>query len=120
MKDKYIFNSLGRGMPQGRLFRAYKLFFNTLTSNDRLMIINSLRKHPKTVNELQRELRLEQTRVSHNLRRLRHCHFVEVNKKGKYRIYKLDTNNIIPLMNIIDRHMKEYCTKIISHYGSGK
>lgn len=103
-------------IPKNKL-RAYKLFFGTLTSKDRLLIINALRNQAKTVNELQRELKLEQTRVSHNLKRLRHCGFVNVNQKGRYRIYSLNNRTISPLMDIIDKHMKNFCIKIVSHQG---
>ena len=99
-------------MKDKNMLKAYKLFFGTLTSNDRLMIINSLRKQSKTVGELQKELKLEQTRVSHNLKRLKKCGFVDVKIDGKYRIYKLNERTIKPLMNLIDNHMKNYCLKI--------
>ena len=99
-------------MKDKNMLKAYKLFFGTLTSNDRLMIINSLRKQSKTVGELQKELKLEQTRVSHNLKRLKKCGFVDVKIDGKYRIYKLKERTIKPLMNLIDNHMKNYCLKI--------
>ena len=99
-------------MKDKNMLKAYKLFFGTLTSNDRLMIINSLRKQSKTVGELQKELKLEQTRVSHNLKRLKKCGFVDVKIDGKYRIYKLNEQTIKPLMNLIDNHMKNYCLKI--------
>jgi DNA-binding transcriptional ArsR family regulator len=107
-------------MPKNKLFRAYKLFFGTLTSKDRLLIINSLRHKEKTVNDLQKELKLEQTRVSHNLRRLRNCGFVKVKQIGKYRLYSLNKKTILPLMRIIDKHMEEYCFKIISNNGGKK
>jgi len=106
MKNEYI--------SKNKL-KAYKLFFGTLTSEDRLLIINALRDKAKTVNELQKELKLEQTRVSHNLRRLRHCGFVNVVQQGKYRVYRLNRGTISPLMNMIDSHMEEFCIKIVSH-----
>lgn len=106
MKNQYI--------SKNKLYKAYKLFFGTLTSKDRLLIINSLRNQPKTVNLLQKELKLEQTRLSHNLRRLRHCGFVQVKQKGKYRLYSLNKKTILPLMTIIDKHMKKFCIKIVS------
>jgi len=95
--------------------KAYKLFFGTLTSKDRLLIINALRNRVKTVNELQKELRLEQTRVSHNLRRLRNCGFVKVAQQGKYRAYSLNKSTIRPLMDMIDKHMEDFCIRIVSH-----
>ncbi len=114
MSNSIIFSELQSHVPKSKLFKAYKLFFGTLTSKDRLLIINSLRNNSKTVTDLQKELKLEQTRVSHNLRRLKHCGFVEVKKRGKYRLYSLNKQTIGPLMRIIDKHMEKFCMKIIS------
>ena len=110
-----MFSRLQHIMPESKLLKAYKLFFGTLTSKDRLLIINSLRKGPKTVSTLQKELKLEQTRMSHNLRRLKRCGFVEVQQVGKYRHYSLNKQTITPLMSIIDQHMEEFCMKIVSN-----
>jgi len=100
------------------LDKAYKLFFGTLTSGIRLDLINSLRKSPRTVSDLQKENKIEQTIVSHNLRRLKRCGFVDVKKEGKYRLYYLNKDTIEPLMRIIDKHMEKYCMRIVSHENS--
>jgi len=50
---------------------AYLLFFSTLTSKCRLKIINALNKGKKNVGQLQKETGLEQTCISHNLKRLK-------------------------------------------------
>jgi len=102
-------------MSEKKLFEAYKLFFGTLTSNHRLRIINELRKKPMNVSELIVKLKLEQTVISHNLRRLRSCGFVNIEKKGKYRLYSLNQDTIAPLMKIIDKHMNKFCLHIVSN-----
>lgn len=104
---------LNKTMPEKLLYSAYKLFFSTLTSNSRLKIINLLRKGHMNVSEIQDKLKLEQSIISHDLQRLRRCGFVIVEKKGKYRHYSLNEKTIKPLMSIIDKHMKEYCGKIV-------
>jgi len=91
---------------------AYKIFFGTLANNNRLKIINLLRKGSKCVDEISKELNFNQTTVSHNLKRLLHCGFVFVEKKGKKRSYTLNKKTIKPLMNMIDNHMHGYCEKI--------
>jgi len=103
-------------VPKAKLYHAYKLFFGTLTSKDRLLILNMLRKGPRTVNALQKSLQMEQTRVSHNLQRLRSCGFVEVEQKGKNRFYSLNKKTIAPIMDSIGRHMEQYCLKIVSRH----
>ncbi|MBI2107131.1 winged helix-turn-helix transcriptional regulator [Candidatus Woesearchaeota archaeon] len=93
--------------------RAYKIFFGTLDNEKRLEIINMLRKGPKCVSDLCKDLKFNQTTVSHNLKRLEKCGFVFMSKKGKQRIYTLSQKTIKPLMNLIDEHMHEFCEKII-------
>lgn len=100
--------------------KAYKLFFGTLTSQNRLRIINLLREGSKNVSEIQNTLRLRQTSVSHDLQRLKKCGFVSVEKKGKYRYYNLNKQTISSLMNIIDKHMEKFCMRIVSHQKGGR
>ena len=92
--------------------KAYKIFFRTLANDNRLKIINLLRKGTKCVHEICKELNFNQTTVSHNLKRLSHCGFVFVEKKGKHRYYSLNRKTIKPLMSLIDDHIPEYCEKI--------
>jgi DNA-binding transcriptional ArsR family regulator len=95
--------------------KAYKLFFGTLANKNRLKIINLLRKSPKCVNEITKELNFNQTTVSHNLKRLQRCGFVFVERKGKHRFYKLNKKTIKPLMEMIDNHMREFCEKLVKN-----
>ncbi len=101
------------GVKERELCEAYKLFFGTLVSEPRLKIINLLRKGRKNVTQIIEELNINQTLVSHNLRRLRTCGFVKVEINGKYRYYKINEKTIRPLMEIIERHMKQYCIHIL-------
>lgn len=91
------------------LKRPYKLFFGTLANEQRLNIINLLRKNPKNVTQICKELGYNQTTVSHNLRRLKTCSFVFVKKNGKERVYSLNKDTIKPLMDLIDRHTDRFC-----------
>ena len=102
------------------VYEAYKLFFGTLTSKDRLLIINALRQKSMQVNAIAKETGIEQTRLSHNLRRMRNCGFVAIRQAGKYRIYSLNKETIAPLMKIIDKHMDEYCIHIVSSHHKHK
>ena len=91
---------------------AYDTFFGTLANKNRLEIINSLRKKPKCVQEICKDLSFNQTTVSHNLKRLLRCGFVFVERRGKHRYYRLNEGTIKPLMSLIDSHMHQYCEKI--------
>mgnify|MGYP001590504982 FL=1 len=91
---------------------VYKIFFTSLANPHRLQIINSLRQNRRNVSEICEFTGMEQSMVSHNLKRLERCGMVFVEKKGKNRYYTLNHKTIIPLMKIIDAHMDQYCSKI--------
>lgn len=87
----------------------YKLFFGTLGNDIRLKILHALVKRPKNVTELTNELDFDQTTISKNLKRLTVCRFVHNRRKGKHSIYSLNKETILPLLNLIDKHVKKYC-----------
>ena len=101
------------GFDEKELYGAYKIFFSTLVSEPRLKIINLLRKEKQNVSEIMNELNLDQTTVSHNLRRLKQCGFVKIEVSGKYRYYSLNKETIGPLMDIIGKHMSRHCIHIL-------
>ena len=105
------------GFNNAEVYDAYKIFFGTLVSEYRLKIINLLRKGEKNVSEIIKELNMDQTAVSHDLARLKRCGFVKTERKGKFIYYSLNESTILPLMNLIDSHMSQYCIHIL-HKGS--
>ncbi len=108
MTNKYIHQ-----ISKKELYKAYKIFFGTLVSESRLRIINLLRKGKKNVSQIIKELKIDQTVVSHDLSRLKKCGFVVMEVKGKFRYYQLNKKTITPLMQIIDEHMKRNCIHIL-------
>lgn len=117
MINKHIHKQIS----EKQLYQAYKLFLNTLSSEQRLKILNLLRKNKKmNVSEIQKATGFEQSVVSHNLRRLKHCGFITKEVKGKYRYYKLNEKTIKPILTLIDKHMKKNCLKIIKSLKGGK
>ncbi len=100
-------------LEDDEIYDAYKIFFGTLVSEPRLKIINLLIKRKKNVSEIIKELKMEQSAVSHNLTRLKRCGFVEQETQGKFRYYKLNDKTIKPLMELIRRHMSDYCIHIL-------
>ncbi len=123
MIDKDILNSYhkeGIKVNEEEIYGAYKIFFGTLVSESRLKIINLLREGEKNVSEITKKLKMDQTAVSHDLQRLKQCGFVEVKIKGKYRYYSLNKKTIIPLMDLIDKHMSQFCVHILRDEKGGK
>lgn len=101
------------GFSEEELYMAYKIFFGTLVSEPRLKIINLLRKGRKSVSEIIKELKINQTLVSHNLSRLKQCGFVLSEIEGKFRYYTLNEKTIMPLMELIENHMSKNCIHIL-------
>ncbi|MEI6732211.1 MAG: metalloregulator ArsR/SmtB family transcription factor [archaeon] len=102
-----------KGYEEQEVYGAYKIFFGTLVSQSRLQIINLLRKGKMNVSEIVKELKADQSAVSHDLARLRECGFVKITNDGKYRYYSLNEETIKPLMTLIDKHMAANCIHIL-------
>lgn len=114
MINDNILKSCGnKGYNKEELYGAYKIFFGTLVSEPRIKIINLLRKKKANVSQIVKELKMNQTSVSHNLKRLKTCGFVKSEIVKKYRYYSLNKDTIHPLMNIIDKHMTNHCIQIL-------
>ena len=88
---------------------TYNYFFETISHHLRMMILCELEKKPMSVSEICDSLNEEQSKVSHNLKKLAECHIVEVKPKGKKRIYSLNKDTTIPLMDIVKKHVEKYC-----------
>ncbi len=84
-------------------------FFQTLANQTNQIIILSLIKKPKTVTEIVESTKIEQSKVSHALKRLLDCKLVKSKQKGKNKIYQLNKETVIPLLNLADKHAKKMC-----------
>lgn len=87
---------------------SYILFFKALSNDTRLRIIDLLRKGPRNATEIGVALDIEQSMVSHNLACLINCGFVMANQNGKNKVCSLNKQTVIPLLEIMDRHIKKY------------
>jgi len=88
---------------------SYKSFFEAIASPLRINILEALLQKPMCVNELCRHLHEEQSKVSHNLKKLAECHFLNIKKEGKKRVYSLNTETIVPLMSLVEKHVGSFC-----------
>jgi len=88
---------------------TYHLFFRNLANPLKIKIITSLRKKENSVSGLSAELKIEQSKLSHALTSLRCCNIVKAKQSGKQRIYFLNKNTIIPMLNLIDKHAQTFC-----------
>lgn len=91
---------------------VYKRFFTTLGNENRLKIIHYLaNKGPQSVTQIVGGTKLEQSAVSHNLKRLLICQFVHIKPNGKERVYSINEETIKPLLTLMDKHVREFCQK---------
>ncbi len=89
-------------------YNLYKIFFRAVSNKTRFEIIRLLREGSKSVGQIVDELGFEQSRVSHNLKRLEHCGFVSCKWQGKNRVYSLDKEDIVPILDRVDKHIIKY------------
>ncbi len=90
---------------------SYYLFFDTISNKTRMRIIESLLKSEKSVSEICSDIMEEQSKVSHSLKRLMACNFLNVKRDGKNRIYSLNEETIIPILKLVDKHVSKFCNK---------
>jgi len=89
--------------------KSYNLFFETISAKTRLRILEALKVKQMSVTEICKALDEEQSKISHNLKNLTECHFLDVKKQGKKRIYSLNKETIVPLMKLVEKHVEKYC-----------
>jgi ArsR family transcriptional regulator len=88
---------------------SYELFFETFSNKTRMKIIEALTESPKSVTEICKSLNEEQSKVSHNLKKLAECNFIEAKREGKKRIYSLNKSTIVPILELVQKHVHTYC-----------
>ena len=90
---------------------SYNVFFETISHKLRLKILELLLQGPFSVGEICEKLNEEQSKISHNLKKLADCHFLDVKKQGKKRVYSLNKDTMIPLLELVGKHVVKYCSK---------
>ncbi len=93
-------------------YKFYEMFLKALCNKTRFEIIMLLKEGPKNVMEISNTLKYEQSRISHNLKKLESCGFVNQKSKGKLRIYNIETNYINPILKNIEKYKIKYQKKL--------
>lgn len=88
---------------------AYYLFFSTLSSRTSLAIIDVLRKEPKSISEISKELNQQKTVVSRHIEQLEHFAIISSEGSGEEKLYSLNKEIIEPLSEILEFHTSKYC-----------
>ncbi len=90
---------------------SFDSFFMNFASKTKLDIIFSLVNGPLSVMEIAKMVGEEQSKISHNLKKLSECNILMVEKKGKQRIYSLNKETVLPMLGLVEKHVKNYCTR---------
>ena len=88
---------------------SYNMFFETISTKIRMEIMCLLREGPKSVGEICKALEQEQSKISHNLKKMAECNILNFEQKGKKRIYSLNKATIIPILDLVEKHVHKYC-----------
>ncbi|HZX45471.1 MAG TPA: metalloregulator ArsR/SmtB family transcription factor [Candidatus Nanoarchaeia archaeon] len=94
---------------------SYESFFETISGKTRMKIITCLATGAKSVSEICASVKEEQSKVSHNLRKLLKCHFVDFKRSGKLKVYELNKDTILPILNLAEKHARKYCREECLH-----
>jgi len=99
------------------IYTSFDDFFLVLGNKQRVKILQFLNQEgSKSVSDISMKLTIEQSAVSHCMKRLLQCHFVEVKRIGKERIYSINVDTIRPLFTLIKKHVEKYCVKGCTHW----
>lgn len=98
--------------------KPYHLCFETLANDLRIKILNELEKQPLSVQELAKRVNAERSTVSHSLKTLKECSYVDAKKQGKEMVYSMipnvltDINSASPSngrFKFMDSHIENFC-----------
>ena len=95
--------------------RSYRQFFLNFSNTANLRIISALRAGAQSVNAIVARTGLEQSAVSHCLRKLRECRIVSAEKMGRERLYSLNEETVVPLLGLVEEHVEKNCKGCNAH-----
>ncbi len=102
-------------MIYGDMLTARVHIFRALGDRVRLEILEHLKeKSPLTVSTLCELSGKEQNLVSHHLSCLKNCGLVSSKKDGKNVNYSLKNKNIIKIINLADKHVRDILENVLS------
>lgn len=97
-------------------YPSFDHFFMILGNKQRVRTLQLLNNEgPQSVSSIAKALDAEQSAVSHSLRHLLQCHFVNVKRDGKERIYSINEDTVGPLLKLIRKHVEKYCEEGCEH-----
>ncbi len=99
---------------------SYNVFFSNLANPLKIGVILSLREKEKNVTEITKDLNVEQSKISHALQSLKNCNIVNMKQRGKERVYSLNKDTIVPMLELINKHAVVHCKNKTCLFGCDK
>jgi len=84
-------------------------FFSTLANPTRLAILEKLRKTSMNVTDLADALGQEQSMISHNLKSLERCNLVSGERRGKEKVYAVNSDTVEGIFKLVENHAEKHC-----------
>ncbi|MBI2648222.1 MAG: helix-turn-helix transcriptional regulator [Thaumarchaeota archaeon] len=105
-----------KSVPTRTVFvKPYALFFQALANQTRMEVLHLLADKGKmNVSEICDKLAMEQTHVSHSLKCLTFCGLVTSSREGKSKIYAVNEQTVLPLLEIVDNHLRNYASNLFT------
>lgn len=88
---------------------SYENFFINFANKTKFRIIMRLKDKPMSVNELSKVMGEEQSKISHSLSKLSTCNILTFEQKGKQRIYSVNKDTVIPVLQLVEKHVQKHC-----------
>ncbi len=102
-------------MHSRSLLEARENLFRALGDGTRQEILDLLaRQGAMNVTELCEKLGREQNLISHHLSCLRNCGLVGVTERGRFAFYEIRNRNVLKLLGIADKHVKDVLNDVLS------
>lgn len=92
-----------------KLSKVCYSFFSTLSNPTRHAILEKLSESDMNVTQLAQTLQQEQSMISHNLKPLLHCRFIDSERQGKSIIYRLNRDTFNLLFKTVENHAQNHC-----------
>jgi len=96
-----------RDFPEDKILHHLSDFFKVFGDYTRIKIIYILSVTEMCVHDIAELLEMEQSAISHQLRKLREARLVKIRRQGKIIFYALDDNHVKDIFNTGMEHLTE-------------
>ena len=104
---KDVVKRVEKTMPKEEIIYDLADFFKILGDTTRMRILSALFQEEMCVYDIANLLKMTQSAISHQLKKLRAHHIVKAEKVGKHVWYSLEDHHVLELYNLASEHCCE-------------